>query len=126
MVRREHTRPRPGRAGAGDHPPGRGRDGVRPGAGRRRRTDPPLAARPRQAPRPQAGTSYHADDTLVLYTDGLIERRGEDIEAGLDRLVQALLDNRALSPECLADALLDRLGVAGGARDDIGLIVVRL
>ncbi|MFF2806322.1 SpoIIE family protein phosphatase [Streptomyces sp. NPDC058000] len=89
-------------------------------------TDPPLGARPEHVPRPQAGTSYRTGDTLVLYTDGLIERRGEDIDAGLGQLTDALSTMSHLSPQRLADALLARLGVAGGARDDVALVVVRL
>ncbi|MET7368226.1 SpoIIE family protein phosphatase [Streptomyces sp. NPDC005566] len=89
-------------------------------------TDPPLGARIEHVPRPQAGTAYRPGDTLVLYTDGLIERRDEDIDAGLDRLTTALGDLAGLGPERLADALLARLGVAGGAGDDIALVIVRV
>lgn len=89
-------------------------------------TDPPLGARPQHVPRPQAGLAYRPGDTLVLYTDGLIERRDEDIDAGLSRLTEALSRFRALSPERLADALLADLGLTGGARDDIALIITRL
>ncbi|MGW2201460.1 PP2C family protein-serine/threonine phosphatase [Streptomyces sp. NPDC001774] len=89
-------------------------------------TDPPLGARPEHVLRPQSGTAYRPGDTLVLYTDGLIERRDEDIDHGLDRLTAALGDINGLDPERLADELLERLGVAGGARDDIALVVVRL
>ncbi len=89
-------------------------------------TDPPLAARPEHVPRPQASLAYTPADTLVLYTDGLIERRGEDIDAGLQRLTDALALHPRYSPERLADALLAHLGVSSGARDDIALIVLRL
>ncbi|GGN96292.1 hypothetical protein GCM10011579_097610 [Streptomyces albiflavescens] len=89
-------------------------------------TDPPLGARPHHVPRPQAGLSYAPGDTLVLYTDGLIERRDEDIDASLARLTTALAEDSTLAPGQLADALLTRLGVAGGAPDDIALIVIRL
>ncbi|GGW54850.1 hypothetical protein GCM10010503_34740 [Streptomyces lucensis JCM 4490] len=89
-------------------------------------TDPPLAVRPQHVPRPQASLEYSPGDVLVLYTDGLIERRGEDIDRGLRRLTDVLTECRALSPERLADELLARLGVSGGGRDDIALIVVRL
>ncbi|MEU6878779.1 SpoIIE family protein phosphatase [Streptomyces sp. NPDC046712] len=89
-------------------------------------TDPPLGARPQHVPRPQAALSYTPGDTLVLYTDGIIERRGEDIDAGLHRLTDGLARHARLSPDRLADALLSSLGVAGGAHDDIALIVVRL
>lgn len=89
-------------------------------------TDPPLGARPEHVPRPQAGLSYTPGDTLVLYTDGLIERRGEDIDTGLARLTDALARCSTLPVEELADGLLDHLGVTGGSQDDIALVVVRL
>ncbi|MER6034043.1 SpoIIE family protein phosphatase [Streptomyces sp. NPDC001835] len=89
-------------------------------------TDPPLGARPEHVPRPQATATYTPGDTLILYTDGLIERRGEDIDAGLSRLISTLAACTAFGAEHLADALLARLDVAGGADDDIALVVVRL
>ena len=88
--------------------------------------DPPLGARPQNVPASQAGHSYISGDTLVLYTDGLIERRGEDIDAGLDRLIATLGRHSTDSPELLADALMYDLGVLNGGRDDIALIVIRL
>ncbi|MGA5037024.1 SpoIIE family protein phosphatase [Streptomyces capoamus] len=89
-------------------------------------TDPPLGARPEHVPRPQANTTYLPGDTLVLYTDGLIERRDEDIDAGLTRLTSTLATCTGFGAEHLADALLSRLGLAGGADDDIAIVVVRL
>ncbi|TVZ79007.1 serine phosphatase RsbU (regulator of sigma subunit) [Streptomyces sp. BK340] len=91
-----------------------------------RATDPPLGARPEHVPRPQAGTAYHPGDVLVLYTDGLIERRDEDIDVGLQRLTDSLAQCLGLGPERLADTLLGRLGVSHGARDDIALVIVGL
>ncbi|MFF4583700.1 PP2C family protein-serine/threonine phosphatase [Streptomyces sp. NPDC001373] len=90
--------------------------GHRPAAGRA----------PQHASRPQASLSYTPGDTLILYTDGLIERRGENIDAGLHRLTDALTRYGRYGTERLADALLARLGVVSGARDDIALIIVRL
>ncbi len=89
-------------------------------------TDPPLGVRPLHVPRPQATASYSSGDTLVLYTDGLIERRDEDIDTGLARLTDILSQCSQLSPEHLADTLLARLGLAGGGRDDVALVIVRL
>ncbi|WP_330302718.1 MULTISPECIES: SpoIIE family protein phosphatase [unclassified Streptomyces] len=89
-------------------------------------TDPPLDARPDPVPRPQATTTFTDGATVVLYTDGLIERRGEDIDAGLDRLAAALLRHRDADPETLADAVLLELLPPGGATDDTALIIVRL
>jgi PAS domain S-box-containing protein len=88
--------------------------------------DPPLGARPKHVPCSQAGVPYGEGDTLVLYTDGLIERRGEDIDAGLNRLRESLGRHCDLAPRQMADVVLEELGVAGGAHDDISLIIVRL
>ncbi|KUL47672.1 protein phosphatase [Streptomyces sp. NRRL F-4489] len=89
-------------------------------------TDPPLGARPEHVARPQAEVRYTSGDALVLYTDGLIERRGEDIDAGLNRLLDALARFPRVSPERLADAVLARMDVSGGAPDDVALVIVRL
>ncbi|MET9831621.1 SpoIIE family protein phosphatase [Streptomyces sp. NPDC006385] len=89
-------------------------------------TDPPLDARPDPMPRPQAVTTYAEGATLVLYTDGLIERRHEDIDTGLARLADALVRHRGADPEALADAVLLELLPPGGATDDTALIIVRL
>ncbi|KUN86145.1 PP2C family protein-serine/threonine phosphatase [Streptomyces griseoruber] len=89
-------------------------------------TDPPLAARPEHLARPQARTSFTEGATLVLYTDGLVERRTEDIYTGLDRLADSLVRHRKDDPEQLADALLADLLPATGNTDDTALIVIRL
>ncbi|MEV0637613.1 SpoIIE family protein phosphatase [Streptomyces sp. NPDC050619] len=91
-----------------------------------RATDPPLDARPDPLPRPQAGTTFTEGATLVLYTDGLIERRREDIDTGLARLADSLGRHREEDPEALADAVLLELLPPGGATDDTALIIVRL
>lgn len=89
-------------------------------------TDPPLAARPTQLPRPQARTPFVEGSTLVLYTDGLIERRTESIDTGLERLAASLAHHREHDPETLADALLADLLPPTGNTDDTALIVLRL
>ncbi|MEU6236538.1 SpoIIE family protein phosphatase [Kitasatospora sp. NPDC047058] len=90
-------------------------------------TDPPLGSRPEPAARPGAVTAYRPGSVLTLYTDGLIERRGEDIDTGLRRLVESLVRHRSLAPEHLVDAVLADLGEGEGAGgDDTALVVVRL
>ncbi|MCX5419113.1 PP2C family protein-serine/threonine phosphatase [Streptomyces sp. NBC_00078] len=89
-------------------------------------TDPPLDACAGPAPRPQARSEYAAGAVLVLYTDGLIERRREDIDTGLARLADALGRHRAAGPEALADAVLLELLPPGGATDDTALVIVQL
>jgi len=91
-----------------------------------RATDPPLGARPEHVARPQASTSFAEGATLVLYTDGLIERRHEDIDVGLARLADSLVRHGQSDPEALADALLADLLPPTGTTDDTALVVLRL
>ncbi|MER5537528.1 PP2C family protein-serine/threonine phosphatase [Streptomyces mirabilis] len=91
-------------------------------------TDPPLGAGDDSLPRCESTVGYGPGSTLVLYTDGLIERRGEDIYAGLDRLAHSVERHHLLGPELLADAVLADLVPAPrrGPDDDTALVVVRL
>ncbi|MEU1696116.1 PP2C family protein-serine/threonine phosphatase [Streptomyces hirsutus] len=91
-----------------------------------RATDPPLDALPEPAPRSEATAAFTPGSTLVLYTDGLVERRREDIDTGLFRLAESLRRHRTRDPESLADIVLLELLPPGGAIDDTALIVVRL
>ncbi|MGW0633824.1 PP2C family protein-serine/threonine phosphatase [Streptomyces sp. NPDC002758] len=89
-------------------------------------TDPPLGARPQHAPRIQAAAAFHEGAVLALYTDGLIERRREDIDTGLARLADSLAHHQANDPEALADAMLTDLLPPGDATDDTALVIMRL
>ncbi len=89
-------------------------------------TDPPLGARPEHVPRPEASAPFAEGDTLVLYTDGLVERRAEDIDTGLARLADSLARHGQDDPESLADALLADLLPPSGNTDDTALVVIRL
>ncbi len=89
-------------------------------------TDPPLGARPEHVPRPEASTAFTEGATLVMYTDGLIERRHEDIDVGLTRLADALVRHRKAAPEALADSLLADLLPPTGNSDDTALVIIRL
>jgi phosphoserine phosphatase RsbU/P len=60
--------------------------------------------------------------TLCLYTDGLIERRGEPIDAGLDRLCQSVETG---SPEAACIAVMGALVGNAPAADDIALLMIR-
>jgi len=76
-------------------------------------------------------TSLHLEpgDTLVLYTDGLIEARDRsDVEFGAARLSEVLGKSRDLPPRPLADACLASLtAFLRGARpsDDLSLMAIR-
>ena len=66
-----------------------------------------------------------------MYSDGLVERRGESIDVGIARLVAAVADLPAtLDPDDACRELVDRLLATGPgseeARDDVALVVVEL
>ena len=62
---------------------------------------------------------------IVLYTDGLIETREADIEAGIDRLGTALEAAAALPLERFCDAVV-RTMVGESAEDDVALLAARI
>ncbi|GAA3160038.1 SpoIIE family protein phosphatase [Nonomuraea salmonea] len=62
---------------------------------------------------------------IVLYTDGLIETREADIEAGIDRLGVALAAAARLPLEDFCDAVV-RTMVGGGAEDDVALLAAQI
>ena len=62
--------------------------------------------------------------TVLLYTDGLVERPGEILDAGLERLVAAVTGSHD-GPESMCDHVLEALVPAGGASDDVALLALR-
>ena len=64
-------------------------------------------------------------DTLLLYTDGLVERRDAPLDAGLQLLLAQLADLATAPPDVLCDALLARM-LRGAADDDVALVAVRM
>jgi hypothetical protein len=67
--------------------------------------------------------ALEAGCTLLLFTDGLVERRGEALDAGLQRLVDAAVRHHRLPLEEFCDAVLRDAGA--DAEDDIALLAVR-
>jgi serine phosphatase RsbU (regulator of sigma subunit) len=74
--------------------------------------------------RPDAVETLPPDSTIVLYTDGLIERRGEILDEGLERLRRYAGTLGTASPREICDELMARLGQAG--MDDVAIISVRI
>ncbi|MGI4895300.1 MAG: SpoIIE family protein phosphatase [Janthinobacterium lividum] len=62
--------------------------------------------------------------TVLLYTDGLVERRDASLDDGLGWLAQAVESLAGLDPAALCDAVLDL--VAGHAEDDVAVLAVRV
>ncbi|MEV4185213.1 SpoIIE family protein phosphatase [Streptosporangium canum] len=86
-------------------------------------TDPLLGLLP-DLPRSSVVEPLPPDGTLLLYTDGLVERPGEDIDEGLARLCRQAAALAGEPLETFCDALLSELAADG--KDDIAMIAVRL
>jgi anti-anti-sigma factor len=80
---------------------------------------------PGRPPYPQAATRIEPGACLLLYTDGLIERRGQVIDEGLDHLAFTAAQLRAEPPTALLDGLLARALPETGPADDIALVAAR-
>ncbi|MER6418483.1 GAF domain-containing SpoIIE family protein phosphatase [Streptomyces sp. NPDC001137] len=65
-----------------------------------------------------------SSQTLMLFTDGLVERRGEDIDQSLARLSGVGIEGGA-GVEDVLDTMLTRLD-AGHAEDDVAVLAARL
>ncbi len=66
-----------------------------------------------------------AGDTLLLFTDGLVERRRESINTGFDRLRDAFINAPADVDE-LCDFVLERTVTEQASHDDIAVLAVRV
>ena len=75
-----------------------------------------------RAQRPVTTVPVAPGALLCFYTDGLVERPGELIDEGLDRLCQAVT---AQPPEMACAAVMRALVGSEPARDDIALLMIR-
>ncbi|MFF2852515.1 SpoIIE family protein phosphatase [Streptomyces sp. NPDC058001] len=62
--------------------------------------------------------------TAVLYTDGLVERRGEDIDVGVAALEEALAGATG-TPAVICDRLVRSAGVTADHDDDVAVLVLQ-
>jgi PAS domain S-box-containing protein len=98
-----------------------------PGAGTRLLDEArsvPLAFEDR-GERREAGAPLAPGATLLLYSDGLVERRRESLDVGIDRVRRELEDNPRLAPDELADRLMATQRPAAGYEDDVAVLVYR-
>jgi|SRR4051794_39614992 len=73
-----------------------------------------------------AHAHLHAGDLIVLYTDGLIERRDRDLDADFAALTAAAQDLAGQPAETVCSTLLDRLLPTEGHEDDVCLLAFRI
>ncbi len=77
------------------------------------------------AAKPVGYVPFPVGATLVVYTDGLIERRDTEIATSVDELVVRVRDAGSLDPDPLADRLLAARPSAGSDQDDVALVVAQ-
>lgn len=66
-----------------------------------------------------------AGATLMLYTDGLVERRGNTLDDGISRAVGMLAEHRDSALEDLVDVMMSGLAPEGGYHDDVVLLLCK-
>jgi serine phosphatase RsbU (regulator of sigma subunit) len=72
---------------------------------------------------PELRATIDPGSTVLLYTDGLVEKRGESIDVGLERL-RGVVAAAPPAPETLCQRLVDSL-IDGPPDDDVALLAVR-
>jgi serine phosphatase RsbU (regulator of sigma subunit)/CheY-like chemotaxis protein/anti-sigma regulatory factor (Ser/Thr protein kinase) len=84
----------------------------------------PLGVDPNEVPS-QETYPMRPGETLLLFTDGLVERRGEPITASFDRLLDALAEAPA-EVDMLCEHVLQRTSTEDGRDDDVAVLAVQL
>jgi PAS domain S-box-containing protein len=84
----------------------------------------PLALRPNWI-RLEASVTLPPRATLLLYTDGLVERRDASIDDGIARAARALGEGSADGIDDAANRIVGELAPDGGYQDDVALLAYR-
>jgi PAS domain S-box-containing protein len=64
-------------------------------------------------------------DTVVLFTDGLVERPGASVEEGIDVVLSTLEGNGLAGPETVCDLIVGKATAPSDRRDDMAFLVFR-
>ncbi|MET8997654.1 SpoIIE family protein phosphatase [Amycolatopsis sp. NPDC004169] len=75
--------------------------------------------------RPEARVVIPPRGTLLLYTDGLVERRRRPLDEGITRVAELLESSATTTPDELADKLMTGLAPAAGYEDDVAVLIYR-
>ncbi|SDF48014.1 PAS fold-containing protein [Blastococcus fimeti] len=76
-------------------------------------------------PRRDASVRLGEGSTVLMFTDGLIERRARDLDTGMARLRELAGELAGRSLGDLCDEIIERM-VGGRAEDDVALVAIRL
>jgi serine phosphatase RsbU (regulator of sigma subunit)/anti-sigma regulatory factor (Ser/Thr protein kinase) len=83
-----------------------------------------LGVRPNWS-RPEARATIPARATLLLYTDGLVERRRKALDLGISRAAAVVQDGRTSTLDDLANKIMSGLAPSGGYQDDVVVLLYR-
>ena len=83
-----------------------------------------LGIRPHRS-RPEASVTLPARATLVLYTDGLVERRRIPLDDGIASTAAFVEEGLASPLDDLANQIMSGLAPSGGYQDDVALLMYR-
>ncbi len=86
---------------------------------------PPLTVGREDDSRPPGREPLPPGSLLLLYTDGLIERPGESLDEGFDRLLTAAARLSHQPVDAVCTRLLEAMVPPGGYRDDVALLALR-
>jgi PAS domain S-box-containing protein len=75
--------------------------------------------------RSEASCTVPARATLLLYTDGLVERRRRSLDTGIAEAAAAIHHGEAAAVEDLATAIMTTMAPADGYEDDVALVLYR-
>jgi GAF domain-containing protein/anti-sigma regulatory factor (Ser/Thr protein kinase) len=84
----------------------------------------PVGVRPDRS-RPEARVTLPARSVLLLYTDGLVERRRTGLDDGIAQVCALLHEGRDAKLEHLASTIMHRLAPSDGYQDDVALLLYR-
>jgi anti-sigma regulatory factor (Ser/Thr protein kinase) len=80
---------------------------------------------PASEARAEATALLRPGSALLLYPDGLVERRGERLDAGIQRAAELAQRHLRCTPDELADQVMAALTPAGGFDDDVAVLTYR-
>ena len=85
----------------------------------------PLALLPADWRRSQETAVLPPGATLMLYTDGLVERRNQSLDKGIDAAAVTLAERAQDHPDQIADHIMSAMTPATGYEDDVAVLIYR-
>jgi serine phosphatase RsbU (regulator of sigma subunit) len=86
----------------------------------------PLAAVPQPGPRAEGEVVLETGSRLLLYTDGLVERRDRGLDEGMDALAAVVAETADLEPGEMVDAVMEAMLHDEDVRDDVCVLCLTM